>query len=60
VTQLLLASDIHTTIVRLFGFCPGQPGWAGIRRNIYPLALIVVTNHPYLQAVIVYFDTERW
>jgi len=38
----------HTTVLRLFGFCPGQPGWAGTRRNIHPLALIVVINHPYL------------
>ena len=28
--------------------CPGQPGWAGTRRNIHPLTLIVVINHPYL------------
>jgi len=27
----------HTTILRLFGFCPGQPRWAGTRRNIHPL-----------------------
>jgi len=32
----------HTTILRLFGFCPGQPGWASTRRNIHPLTLIVV------------------
>jgi len=38
----------HTTILRLCGFCPGQPGWAGTRRNIHPLTLIVVINHPYL------------
>jgi len=38
----------HTTILRLCGFCPGQPGWAGTRRNILPLTLIVVINHPYL------------
>jgi len=37
----------HTTILQLCVFCPGQPGWAGIRRNIHPLTLIVV-NHPYL------------
>jgi len=28
---------IHTTILRLCGICPGQPGWAGTRRNIHPL-----------------------
>jgi len=22
----------HTTILRLYGFCPGQPRWAGIRK----------------------------
>ena len=38
----------HTTILRLCGICPGQPGWAGTRRNIHPLTLIVVINHPYL------------
>ena len=31
-----------TTILRLCGFYPGQPGWAGTRRNIHPLTLIVV------------------
>jgi len=38
----------HTTVLRLFGFCPRQPGWASTRRNIHPLTLIVVINHPYL------------
>jgi len=38
----------HTTVLRLCGMCPGQPGWAGTRRNIHPLTLIVVINHPYL------------
>jgi len=38
----------HTTISRLCGICPGQPGWAGTRRNIHPLTLIMVINHPYL------------
>jgi len=28
--------------------CPGQPGWAGTRRNIHPLTLIVVINNPNL------------
>jgi len=36
----------HTTVLRLFGFYPGQPGTT--RRNIHPLTLIVVINHPYL------------
>jgi len=38
----------HTTILRLCGICPGQPGWASTRRNIHPLTLIVVINHPNL------------
>jgi len=30
----------HTTVLRLCGNCPGQPGWAGTRRNIHPLQSI--------------------
>ena len=30
-------SHTHTTVLRLCGICPGQPGWAGTRRNIHPL-----------------------
>ena len=41
-------SHTHTTVSRLCGICPGQPGWAGTRRNIHPLTLIVVINHPNL------------
>jgi len=26
----------HTTVLRLCGICPGQPGWAGTWRNIHP------------------------
>jgi len=26
----------HTTILRLYGFCPRQPGWVGTRRIIHP------------------------
>ena len=36
----------HTNVLRLSVFCPGQPGWAGTRRKIHPLILIVVINHP--------------
>ena len=36
----------HTTVLRLYGFCPGQPGWAGTRRYINPLTPIVVINRP--------------
>jgi len=38
----------HTTILRLFGFCPGQAGWTGTRRNIHPLTPIVVIKYSYL------------
>jgi len=38
----------HTTVLRLYGFCLGQPGWASTRRNIHRLTLIVVINYPYL------------
>jgi len=38
----------HTTILRLCGFCPGQPGWAGTRRNIQPLTPIWSSIVPYL------------
>jgi len=31
----------HTTVLWLYGFCLGQPGWAGTTRNIHPLTLIV-------------------
>ena len=27
-------TDTHTTILRLYGFCPGQPGRAGTRTNL--------------------------
>ena len=41
-------TNTHTqsTMLRLSGLCPGQPGWAGTRRNIHPLTPIVVINHP--------------
>jgi len=45
----------YTAVLRLFGFCPGQPGWAGTRRNIHPLTLIMVINHP-LSASSIYYD----
>jgi len=31
--------NTHTSVLRLCGICPGQPGWAGTRRNIHPLLL---------------------
>jgi len=44
----------HTTILWLYGFCPGQPRWAVTRRNIYPLTPILVINCP-LSASSIYF-----
>jgi len=26
----------HTTVLQLYGFCPGQPRWASTRSNIHP------------------------
>ena len=46
--QLTEHTHTHTTVLRLCGFCSGQPRWAGTRRNIHPLTLILVINHPYL------------
>jgi len=43
-----------TTILWLSGLCPGQPGWAGTRRNIHPLTPIVVINHPSSASSIFY------
>jgi len=34
---LLLQTNKQTTVLRLCGICPGQPGWSGTRRNIHPL-----------------------
>jgi len=45
----------HTTILRLFGFCPGQPGWGSTRRNIHPLTPVVVISH-LLSASSIYCD----
>jgi len=45
----------HTTILRFSGFCPGQPGWAGTKRNIHPLTPIMVINHP-LSASSIYYN----
>jgi len=41
----------HTTILWLYGFCPGQPGWASTRRIIRPLI-----NCP-LSASSIYYDS---
>jgi len=45
----------HTAVVRVCGFCLGQPGWAGTRRNIHPLTPIVVINSR-LSASSIYYD----
>jgi len=45
----------HATLLQLFGFCLGQPRWAGTRRNIHPLTPIVVISHP-LSASSIYYD----
>jgi len=44
-----------TTILRLSGLCPGQPGWAGTcRRNIHPFTPVVVINQPLSPSSIFY------
>ena len=45
----------HTNVLQLSGFCLGQPRWAGTRRNIHPLTLIVAISHP-LSASSIYYD----
>jgi len=47
----------HTTVLRLYGLCLGQPGWASTRRNIHPLTPIVVINCPlYASSNSIYYD----
>jgi len=41
-------TQAHTTILRLSGFSPGQPRWAGTRRDIHSLTPTMVISHPYL------------
>jgi len=50
----------HTTVLQLCGFCLGQPGWAGTRRNIHPLTCIVVINHPNTSTRTTGQKTEMW
>jgi len=45
----------HAQLFHGSGFCPGQPGWAGTRRNIHPLTSIFVISHT-LSASSIYFD----
>jgi len=42
----------HTTVLQLCGICPGQPRWAGTRRNIHPL-------HSSLSAFSIYYDLRH-
>jgi len=44
----------HTAVLWLSGFCLGQPGWTGTRRNIHPVTPIVVISHP-LSASSIYY-----
>jgi len=50
----------------LYGFCPGQPRWAGTRRNIHPLTLIMVSIaryllHPQIRSMASsLFDSHAW
>jgi len=43
--KMSLHNHTHNHL-RLYGFCLGQPRWAGTRRNIHPLTPIVVINCP--------------
>jgi len=42
----ILTTTTTATILRLSGFCPGQPGWASSRWNIHPLTPIMVISRP--------------
>ena len=55
--QILLHThrDTHTTVLRLYGLCPGQPGWASTKRNIHPVTPIVIINCP-LSVSSIYYD----
>jgi len=44
-----------TAVLWLSGFCLGQSGWAGTRRNIHPLTPVMVINYP-LSASSIYYD----
>jgi len=48
-------SHTHATVLQLSGFCLGQPGLAGTKRNIHPLTPIVVISHP-LSASFIYYN----
>ena len=45
----------HTTVLRLYRFCLGQPGWAGTRRNIHSLTSIAPYQY-FNKNWTIYFD----
>ena len=48
-----------TTILRLSGFCPGQPGWADTRRNIHPLTPIA-SRSQRVSLIVIPFCLSVW
>jgi len=57
-TTTTTTTTTTSTVLRLSGFCPGQPWWAGIRRNIHPLTPTVlwsIINH-LLSVSSIYYD----
>jgi len=55
--QIYTSQNRHThNRLWLYEFCPGQPGWAGTRRNIHPLTPIMVISHS-LSASSIYCNT---
>ena len=55
-SSIMCNTHTHTTILQLSGLYPGQPGWAGTRRNIHLLTPIMVISHP-LSASSIYHDS---
>ena len=58
----------HTTVLRLCGICPGQPGWAGTRRNIHPLkkhsptqiTWQIIKSDSWKWNIFTLYDSEFW
>jgi len=44
--QKLIKLKYNNKQHRFMALCPGLPGWASTRRNIHPLTLLLITNHP--------------